>query len=309
MTSNRRKKIQQLFDAGSKDLEEAQLLPSTDPRQAELLNSALQTFEETVRIHPQFVLGYRKIAFIHEKRGDEKETIRTLEKILELQPHDETATLKMSELQKAAGKPEEAARIEIQTHYEEVQDILKKYEDAEPDLGGSAAIIWEGIGRPRLESDEQLLRLFREVDMTINKINVRDGTFVVTNRRIILEGLRIYGSQTASAVARQYEYKRGTAKKDGSVMPDTFIGLSLPYDEIDESKLLWFGQVPTVHVVFQSDGHAGISGIPPAMAEDLMKTLDSQGIIISRETIKLCAPWLVLFFPLATILSVLFFLA
>jgi tetratricopeptide (TPR) repeat protein len=302
MSSNRRQKIQELYEAGSRDLEEAQLLPYDDLRRAELLDSAKKSFEETVRIKPGFILGYRKIALIHEERRDEEGAIRVLEKILELQPHDETAILKISEIRKSRGEIEEADDLELQTRFQEVQEILKKYQDGVSDSGATTSIAWEGVGTPKLESDERLMHLFKEVDMTVNRIDVSNGTLIVTDRRIILEGTRIYGRQTRHVIARQYERQRAKLPQ-GTSWPESFVGLSLPYDEIDESKLVWLGRVPTLHITFQQDGHVGISGIPPAKAEKVVETLITHGVAIAQEKIKFCASWALIMFPLLSIFS------
>lgn len=308
MSESRRKRIQELFESGSLDLENAQQLPSEDPQRKLLLNSALEAFEETVRINPGFVLGYRKIALIHEEKGNEEEAIVVLEKILELQPHDETAILKISGIRKARGEIEEADQLELQTRYQEVQEILKKYEDGVPDSGISTSIVWEGVGKPRLNNTEQIVFLLKDADMTINRVEVSNGTFIVTDNRVILEGMRIYGSQTGSAMARQYEQRRGGRQKDKATWPDSFLGLSLSFEEINESKLVWLGRVPTLHLVFRKDGHAGISGIPSTMAENVMETLDSHNVTVSQERLKLCASWFLILLPLTAFFSALLFL-
>ncbi|MFW9917849.1 MAG: tetratricopeptide repeat protein [Candidatus Thorarchaeota archaeon] len=309
MSSQRRKRIQELYEAGSKDLEKALRLPSDDPSRGYLLDSAQKSFEETVRIKPGFILGYRKIALIHEEKGNDEATIRTLDKILELQPHDETAILKISQIRKERGEIEEADQIELQTHYQEVQELLKKYEDGIAAPKSSGSIAWEGVGKPKLESDEPLKLLFKEADMTINQVDVSNGTLIVTDRRIILEGIRIYGTQTGSFVAREYEQRRGGLGKRGTAWPEAFIGLSLPFTEIDESKLVWLGRVPTLHIAFQSTGHAGISGIPSAMAEKVVEELDLHGVSVSQEKLKLCASWIMIMLPLTSLFSLLLILA
>lgn len=308
MSEIKRNRIQELFESGSKDLTNAQQLPSEDPQRALLLDSALQSFEETVRINSRFILGYRKIILIHEDKGNEEEAIAVLERILELQPHDEAALLKISRIRKARGELEKADQIELQIGYQEVQEILKKYEDGVPDSGISTSIVWEGIEKPRLKSTEQIVFLFKEVDMTINRVEISNGTFIVTDSRIILEGMRIYGSQTGSAMARQYEQRRGGRQKDRATWPDSFLGLSLSFEEIDESKLVWLGRVPTLHLVFRQDGHAGISAIPSAMAEKVIETLDSHNVPISQERLKLCASWFLILLPLTSFVSALVFL-
>ncbi|MHA2371332.1 MAG: tetratricopeptide repeat protein [Candidatus Hodarchaeales archaeon] len=305
MSSQRRKRIQELYEVGSEDLERALRLPSDDPRRVHLLDSAQKSFEETVRIKPGFILGYRKIALIHEEKGNNEATIKTLDKILELQPHDETAILKISQIRKAKGEIEKADQIELQTHYQEVQELLKKYEDGVVAPKSSMSIAWEGVGKPKLESDEPLKLLFKEVDMTINRVDVSNGTLIVTDRRIILEGMRIYGTQTGSFVAREYEQRRGKLGKRGTAWPEAFIGLSLPFKEIDDIKLVWLGRVPTLHIAFQSSGHAGISGIPSAMAEKVVKELDLQGVSVSQEKLKLCASWIMIMLPLTSLFSLL----
>lgn len=310
MSSNRRKRIQELYEAASRDLERAQRLPSDEPRRMHLLDSAQKSFEEIVRIRPGFILGYRKIALIHEEKGNDEATIRTLNKILELQPHDETAILKISEIRKAKGEIEKADQIELQTHHQEVQELLKKYEDGISASESSTSIAWEGVGKPRLENDEPLKFLFKEVDMTINQVDVSNGTFIVTDRRIILEGIRIYGTQTGSVVARQYEQRRGGGLgKRRTAWPESFMGLSLPFKEIDESKLVWLGRVPTLHITFQDTGHAGISAIPSAMAEKVVKELDLHSVSVSQEKLKLCASWIMIMLPLTSLFSLLLIFA
>ena len=86
-------------------------------------------FKETIRLKPNFILGYRKIAFIYELKRENEKVIQTLEKILKLQPHDETAILKLSEIRRAKGDNNQADLLEIQTKYEEVQTRLNKYKD------------------------------------------------------------------------------------------------------------------------------------------------------------------------------------
>jgi hypothetical protein len=171
---------------------------------------------------------------------------------------------------------------------------------------------WGGGDKSEIADDEEVLHSLEKIEFTAQELKARDAYLILTNKRLILSGERVFGSFTDYDAARTYERRRGKIRHvlTGAPMiqgpaPES-LGLSISLRDMREARIIRFGKYPTLHIMYEGSktmtsgelDHIGISNFGKDEVEKLFEYIKINARNLSEtsdEPFRMCSLVFLLF--------------
>ncbi len=304
--------VQELFSKGMAALEKASHVSSSLKKQ-EYLQDAAWHFKQALNINPNQLIVQRKLAHTYEELGSYHAAITIYENILKSNPTDEMALYKTETLSKKLGQTSKTTEITERKIRMRIDEILKQYQVTEGvDLSEESMVHWGGGDKSEINDEEEILLFLEKIEFTAQKLKGRDAFLILTNKRLILSGERVFGSFTAYDAARTYERRRGKIRHilTGAPMiegpaPES-LGLSISLKNMCEARIIRFGKFPTLHILYAGPtmmtsgelDHIGLSNFEGEEIEKFFEYIKNYATNLSEtsdEPFRICSLFFLLF--------------
>ncbi|MFX1252148.1 MAG: tetratricopeptide repeat protein [Promethearchaeota archaeon] len=304
--------VQELFSKGITALEKASNASSSFEKR-EYLQDAVWYFKQALNINPDQLIVQRKLAHTYEELTSYHEAIAIYESILNANPTDEMALYKIETISNKLGQTAKSAEILERKTRMSIDDILKLYKDIEGvDVSEDSMIHWGGGDKSDIADDEEVLLSLEKIEFTAQELKARDAYLILTNKRLILSGERVFGTFTAYDAARTYERRRGKIRHmlTGAPMtqgpPPESLGLTISLKDVRETRIIRFGKFPTLHILYEGFtmmvgdelNHIGLSNFGADEVEKLFEFIKIHATNLSEisdEPFKMCSLVFLLF--------------